>query len=234
MSKHLIHQMTSLFIGLTLTGCGSYFYCYVDAIGTEPTDKTYYIENHLPEDVNPLVVAEFNSNLEKVMAHKGYSRTDSANADLKIVFGYNLGEAVERQEIYSAPIYQYNPGGTTTSKTNTTLQNSYGQTVAKAQSTTTQKTNPSINIVGTQTGTSYTTHQDVTIILDAYSNITKEPIWSVTITDNAPTSVTSDMRQIMVYYLLNAEPYIGTNTGKKRYSEIKMSDKRLQEFKNIK
>lgn len=232
MSRKLLFLMISLFSGVTLTSCGQFFYCYVDAIGQEPTNKSYYIENYLPENLNPLVVAEYNNNLEKIMAHKGYIRTDSVNADLRVVFGYNLGEPVERQEIYSTPIYQYNPGNTTTAKTSTTLQNSYGQTVAKAQSTTTQKSNPSVDIVGTSTGSYYTTSQDVTIILDAYSNITKEPIWSVTITDN--TAAENNMREYLVYYLLNAEPFIGTNTGKKRYSKIMMSDKRLKEFKDIK
>lgn len=219
-----------LFLPLCLTSCGTWWQCYVDAIGQEPTSKTYFIENYFPEDLSPLVIAEYDNNLEKILAHKGYVRTDSANAGLKIAFGYVLGEVVDRAYNYSTPIYQYNPGTTTTSTTNATVKNSYGQTVATGQLTTTQKSSPSVDIVGTSSGTSYSSNQDVTIMLDAYYTSTKEPVWSVTITDNAEASTLQNMRRWMVYYLLNAEPYIGTNSGDRRYSKVMLNDKRVKEF----
>lgn len=231
MSKLLLYIISVLF-GFTLTSCGTtpYFYCYVDAIGQIPVNKKYFVENYFPSDLNPLVAAEYNTQLEKVMAHKGYVRTDSTNADLKVVFGYSLGNVVERAYNYSTPIYQYNPGISTTT-TNTTLKNSYGQTIANAKTTTTQKSNPSIDIVGTSVGTSYSTLQDVSIILDAYNTITREPVWSVTITDNAQIELTSNLRKWIACYLLSAEPYIGGNTNGKQFTKIYYTkDERLREF----
>ena len=76
------------FIVLTvslLSGCTNlnWWGCYVDAMGEQPVDKSYFVENRMPSDINPLAAKEYLNNLDITLSHLGYTKVDSANAGIK-------------------------------------------------------------------------------------------------------------------------------------------------------
>ena len=164
------------------------------------------------------------------MKELGYIKTDSANADLKIAFGYNLGEKSERAYTTSTPVYRYNPSRTTYGYANTTVSSSTGKVLGTITTTASKTTPASVTYGGQNTSTTYQTRQDIEIRLDAFDEKTKEPVFSVSITDNTTASSLQDLRKYMPMYLLDAMPFIGKNTQSRTYSKVYYNDKRLQWF----
>ena len=216
---------------LIFTSCSSgYWFCYVDAIGETPISKSYYAENRFPADVSPLMAKEYLRYLDIVMKELGYIKTDSANADLKIAFGYNLGEKSERAYTTSTPVYRYNPSRTTYGYANTTVSSSTGKVLGTISTTASKTTPASVTYEGQNTSTTDQTRQDIEIRIDAFDEKTKEPVFSVSITDNTTASSLQDLRKYMPMYLLDAMPFIGKNTQSRTYSKVYYNDKRLQWF----
>lgn len=226
-----------------------YFSCHIDAIGSVPLQKTYYIESHFPEDVNPLVVEEYMQNFETIMDELGYELTDSTVADLKIAFGYSLGGKIDRAYTYSRPIYQYTPSSTSTTVTHTNVtshsnysgrasgvavnnQGNYsighstaigsGNGTATIHSTSTTRNPASFGIVGTAVSTEYVSTRDFALTMDAYDLQNNQPVWSVRVNDEVKEENALNMRKYMKYYLLCTKSYIGTNSNGRKivsYSE---------------
>ncbi|MDY5685555.1 MAG: hypothetical protein SPF40_04685 [Prevotella sp.] len=221
-----------MFCTTLLSSCGStlFWYCNVDAIGEQPSNKTYFAESRFPDETNLLVAKEYMKDLDITMSHLGYTKVDSTNAALKITFGYNLGNIEEKAYTYSTPVWQYNPPTTTIEKTNTTIKTQTGKTIANVNSTTTSNNNTygSISYAGERTKTKYVSKQEINLYLDAFDTQTKEPIWSVRINDKPNPSDLQNLRRYMPMYLLNMFPYIGENTGGMRYSKVDYKDVRLQ------
>lgn len=206
----------------------NYWYCYVDAIGEQPLTKTYFAENRFPEGINPLIAKEYLNDLDITMSHLGYTKVDSANAAIKIAFGYDLGKVEERAYTYSTPVYQYKIPSTTTSTTNSSIKNAYGETVGKIKSSSTSTTNGGLTYGGERLNTAYETKQQLHLFLDAFDTKTKEPIWSVRVKDETNPSYLQNMRKWMPFYMLNMFPYIGKNSGEMTVSKVYYDDPRLQ------
>ena len=207
------------------------WYCYVDAIGEHPSEKTYYIEGKFPQKLNPLVAKEYIKDLDVTMSHLGYSKVDSANASVKIVFGYEIGEKEERAYTNSTPILQYTPPTCTT--TNSTIKTDKGTTIANISSTTSSNNKfGTVSYVGESISTSYETTQPIVLFLDAFDVKSNEPVWSVRVNDEPTPTDIQNLREKMPFYLLNMYPFIGSNTGSSKYSRIFFNDKRLLWFKS--
>ena len=234
MKKISIYLMIISIISL-LVSCGSTktlsWPCYVDAIGEHPSNKSYYVEGRFPQDVNPLVAKEYIKDLDIIMLRLGYIKVDSAEASIKIAFGYELGEKEDRAYTYSTPVFQYNPPTNTT--TNTTIKTDKGTTIAKINSTTSSDNKyGTVSYAGERTNTSYITKQSIFIFLDAFDLKSKEPIWSVRVNDKKYPLAFQNLREYLPFYLLNMYPYIGNNSGSTIYSQILYNDERLLWFKS--
>lgn len=236
--KNQIKVLFVLVCSLGFLSCGSIFKswweCYVDSVGNEPASKSYYIEDRFPPDMNPLVVQEYNKNLEVVLNRLGYWKRDSAYADLKIAFGFNLGEIEERVYTYTEPIYRYIPESTSKSSKTTKVKDDVGNTIGTVNTTTTDKSGGGFDYVGESTGTSYESKQAIAITIDAFDTRTKQLTWSTTITDNTTPDLLADLRKYMPLYLLCAEEYIGKVTAGKQYSKTYLDDARLEYFPGYK
>ena len=232
--KKLFKSISIVVCLLGLVSCGSIFKswweCYVDSIGNEPTNKSYYIEDRFPPDMNSLVVQEYNKNLEVVLNRLGYWKRDSANADLKIAFGFNLGEIEERVYTYTEPVYRYIPESTSKTSKTTKIKDDLGNVIGSAKTTTTDKSGGGIDYVGESMGTSYESKQAIAITIDAFDTKTQQLTWSTTITDNTTPDLLADLRKYMPLYLLCAEEYIGKVTAGKQYSKTYLDDARLENF----
>ena len=217
-----------------LANCGGhqYWWCYVDAIGEHPIERTYFVEGRFPQELNPLITKEYIKELDITMSHLGYTKVDSADATLKIAFGYVLGEVEERAYSYSTPVLQYNPPRTTS--TNTTITNNQGKTIANVNSTTSTPENKygTISYAGERSKTSYITEQSITLMIDAFEIKTEEPIWSVRASDKINPIDIQNLRKYMPLYLLNMYPYIGNNSESRQKTKVYLDDKRLQWFQS--
>lgn len=229
MRKRFCFASIIVVIVLLLSSCNyNYWYCYVDAMGEQPFDKTYFVENRLPSDINPLAAKEYLKDVDITLSHLGYTKVDSANAAIKIAFGYELGKVNERAYTYSTPVYQYSLPNKTTTTSNSSVKNAYGETIGTIKSSSTTKTNGGISYGGERLNTTYVTNQQIHLFLDAFDTKTKDPVWSVRVEDDTNPANLQNLRKWMPFYLLNMFPYIGNNSGEVKVSKVYYNDPRLQ------
>ena len=212
-----------------LVSCGSllrgYWLCNVDAIGEQPSSKTYFVEENFPKELNPLLAKEYIKDLDIMLSHLGYIKEDSSTASIKIKFGYAIGE--KEQVLSSSPVFDYNPPAQTT--TRTTIKDNEGTTVATVKSTSsTDNEYGKVTYAGEKTSTKI--KQPITFTLDAFYYQTEEPVWSVHIYDEPSPELVQNLRKYMPLYLLSMYPYVGSNTGERRYSIVHYNDERLLWF----
>jgi len=216
-----------------LTSCSNYWWSYVDAINTNAFtgNKTYFIEKRFPSNLNPLTAEEFGRDLAIVLENKGYYLTDSANADLKVVFGYTLGEKSDRAYTSSYSLYQYNPSTTTKTESSSIVKNASGNIIGSITTNSTQTNPGNVTYAGQAINTNYVEVQDIELTIDAFDVSNQQAVWSVSITDKTSSKNLQNLRKYIPMYLLNAYPYIGENTKGKVSSKTYYSDKRVKWFR---
>lgn len=103
------------------------FYCHVDAIGYDDSNKTYFV--YIPDSLaHDLTYKEYVRSLKIFLCDNGYTESNEENADLKIAFDYMLSDRETQQSIGSVNNFVYTngklvPNGTSNYTTHTTYQN---------------------------------------------------------------------------------------------------------------
>lgn len=228
----------SAFVAIALvslfTGCAtvqSQFHADVDSIssGTPDATQRYMLfagnKDASPED---LQFREFASYVKRALAARGFSEaTSPKDVDIAIFLAYGIGDPQTHHYTYSLPMWGQT--GVSSSYTTGTVS-PYGTYSATTTST------PAYGVTG------YTTlaGEDVTyfrfLIVDAYdvsaSYQTNKlvPVWRTTVTS---TGSRDDLRRVSPVLVASAQPYLGTNTGKKVRVVLEETSPSVQAIRGI-
>lgn len=111
-------------ISVAFVGCGMFhdlfeetYHCTVNTVGNQDTGMKYFVETNFPEDVNKLVTREYKKDLDAVMENSGYVNVDEDEADMRVVYSFNLGEVVVRDYMKTVTTSEWQPGTRTTTIT---------------------------------------------------------------------------------------------------------------------
>lgn len=225
-------------VAVSFVGCGMFhdifeesYHCTVNTIGNQDIGMKYYVETNFPEGVNKLVTREYKKDLNAVMENSGYRNVDEDEANIRVVYSYNLGEVVVRDYMKTVTTSEWQPGTQSTTVTDVNSKSNNRE----------QKSSESTQVVTTHTTQGkyvnreklvnvHEEKQSVTITIEAYDVKDNELIWATTISDNPDVAIVKDLRKYMPIYLLSAMPYLGKDTKGDLDCSVYMDDERLKWF----
>lgn len=206
---------------LTLSSCGSYYYCNISGYGTNPNDKTYYL---IPADsslIGDFAFEEYANLAKKELNKSGYTESTPSDASLCVIFDYFIGE----EKFIGTTTSTYNSNYTVTNGKITNNSSASGN--VKVNNNTTKATvesSSNTNIkANSQTFSSSTTSEKadyetpIGVDIIAIDNHTKKNVWKVEVRDKIHSSDNATFRSLMPWLLASAQPYFGKSfEGKPR------------------
>ena len=211
-----------IFFSFFLSSCGSYYYCNVNAFGTTPNEKSYYI---IPADSalnGNLEFQEYSNILKNRLNEIGYYEVDQNDAKLCIEFSYYYGEEKELETTTTTSTSSFTKSkqkleSKTNSSANASAQtNFWDKLTAQANA----KSNANANLKTTQqnfSNTSSTTRTRYEIPVGCFilakDNQTSNKIWQVEVKDNIPDyySENISLHSLMPWMIFSAQEYFGTS-----------------------
>ncbi len=239
MKRHVLATAIAMMaISVTFVGCKMFhdifqetYHCTVNTVGNQDVGKKFFVETNFPEDINKLVTREYRKDLEKVMENLGYKDVDDDEADIRVVYSFNLGEVVVRDYMKTVTTSEWQPGTKTTTKTDLkSKSNERGKDSSENTQMVTTQTTEGKYVNKEKLVNVHEEKQAVTVTIEAYDTKDNELIWATTITDNPDVAITKNLRKYMPIYLLNAMPHLGRDTKGDLDCSIYMDDERLKWF----
>lgn len=230
-----------IFLSFFLSSCGSYYYCNVNAFGTIPNEKSYYI---IPADSTlkgDLEFHEYSNILKNRLNEIGYYEANQNDAKLCIEFSYYYGEEKELETTTTTSTSSFtNSKQKLESKTNSSA-NASAQTNFwdKLSAEVNAKSNTNANLKATQqnfSNTSTTTRTRYEIPVGCFilvkDNQTSNKIWQVEVKDNIPDyyAENTSLHSLMPWMILSAQEYFGISGE----SQVKIDKKEGVENKGLK
>lgn len=196
------------------------------AEGTSTDVQTKYLlvpgnEGLRPDDLQFL---EYAGHVERVLAPKGYARTDNAlDAEVVVALLYDVSSS-QHEYAYTTPVYGQTGGGTATFNANTygRFGNSYTSGTVYQQ--------PTYGVVGSQlhSGTLTVFHRRVWLsaydVRERDGHRTLVPRWQTKI---ASSGDGGDLRELFPVLLAAASDSIATDTKRDRRVSINANDPRI-------
>lgn len=219
---------------LSLTSCGSWYYCTLNSRGSSPSDKTYYVISPDSTTNTTLEFKEYASILKRHLNDVGYTESTPQHAALCIELDYGMGETYLANSTTTANTYSTTYTNTnikTNSKANasvktkaTAINNQLNiKTTGNANSKTNTKIGQTSNTFGSTTyGTTNTYKIPLLVSIKAFDSQSNEPIWEVIVKDNLDRE--TQMQSVMPWLLLSTKDYFGK--GSNGEQTVKIDDKK--------
>lgn len=198
---------------LTLSSCGSWFYCNVSSYGTTPNDKSFYL---IPTDsslIGDLAFEEYANLTKKELNKSGYTESTPSDASLCIIFDYFIGE----EKFLGTTTSTYNSSytvtnGKITNNSSTTGRVKVNKDAAKATSNSSSNTQIKANsqtFSGSTTSETANYETPIGVDIIAIDNHTKKKVWKVEVRDNMRSDQNTTFRSLMPWLVASAQPYFG-------------------------
>lgn len=229
--KSIIKSLQNISFGvLSLLSCSScsswlYYACAVDAYGTMPENKSYYLILSDSLMANDFRYREHVQSLKNTLSNIGYQEVPITDAVLCIDFDFIVGDIEYGGTVttsYSSSLQQQNTNASiaNTAKANVNGSASkYGNSVsAQATVNGTSKTNikNSAYTLNTGWGSSYSSANyniPIKFVVNAYDAKTMSPVWQIGVSDYLRHDAKDDikLRICVPWMLAAAQEYIGQN-----------------------
>lgn len=208
-----------LFVAVLMTGCATTepvqtrFSIFVDSISGESavSAMTYVIgSGDRQVSSGDLQFREYASQIEKVLAEKGYVKVQNPDdAAILVALTYGISGPKDNTVSYSMPVF---------GQTGVASSTTYGRVGAGGTFSGTTFNTPSFGVTGympvSENFTTYNRHFIATAFDISASKLRGQDVqlWQTTVTS---TGSSNDLRRVFPYMVYAARPYLGSNTGKK-------------------
>lgn len=199
----LLRYLLAISFAFLISGCSNSFYCYINALGTTPNEKTYYVTTEDSVLDARLDYKEYFQHLEARLNEAGYVE-DMSHASLKVIFELKIGKP------YSQTTSRYVSRIVTT-------------TIPASSSTTITPSGPIFTSTYGERETSVVPQRvvdevqktPIVVRITAVDTSNNEPVWEVNVWDEVDRE--TQIPTIMPWLLACAKDYFGRSSiGEKR------------------
>ncbi len=224
------HYTSLIFAALLLSGCASRITLQVDSItDTEVSPGGTYIlksgMRNIRED--DLYFREFSGYFHQALAAKGFQQTtDPAQAEMIILFSYDISRGRTTRHIYTTPVYDVVGG----------YSINYEETKSDSSGTTTTSGKNYLPLRHRQIGRNVHISKQTTYTgyaaLEARrpgGNHKIPPLWKTSVQG---ASDSNDLRGLMPILATAAAPYLAADTGKSIKIHLTENDQRVRDMRS--
>lgn len=206
-----------LVLPLLLSSCNSWYQAHLNSRGIAPEKKSYFLTSTDSTKTHSLEFKEYAAVLKTRLNDAGYTETSPNEADLIILFDYQLGDtflAGSNTDSFTFSNTNNYTSANSSSNANATVKTNANDNSTKASGNASNNTDiksSGYSVSNTTTSSENTYRIPLLVFISAIENRSNEPIWEVIVRDDLDRE--TQLQSVMPWLILSAQPYFGKNSG---------------------